>query len=198
MQKISNPLILATHNEGKVAEFQSILAPYNIELTTSKNLKIEEPEETEETFEGNAILKAKFVYNLIKQNTLADDSGLEVSVLNSAPGVYSARWAGENRDFDLACNKVLTLMKHSTNRDAQFVCVLALQLNNGEIKTFHGNLTGTISQQLIGKQGFGYDKIFIPTGYSTTLAELSLEAKNKISHRKQAIDKLINWLNYKE
>mgnify|MGYP005744656095 CR=1 FL=1 len=155
-----------------------------------------EIDEKKNTFEGNALLKARHIYNLYKKPVIADDSGLVIKVLNGEPGVHSARFAGFKKDNQKNIEKVLKLMENKKERNAFFTCVLALILNNKEY-LFEGRVNGTISEKKKGHNGFGYDPIFIPESYKKTFGQLDNEIKLRISHRTIAINKLKRFLNSK-
>ncbi|KAF2334985.1 non-canonical purine NTP diphosphatase [Flavobacterium daemonense] len=187
-------LVFASNNKNKIKEIQSILNG-SIELLSLEEIGcFEEIPETAETIEGNAILKANYVTEKYGYNCFADDTGLEVAALNGEPGVYSARYAGEQKNADDNMNKLLKALKGEENRNAQFKTVIALNLN-GEQHLFTGLAKGKITLQKSGNYGFGYDPIFQPENYSETFAELSAEIKNKISHRAKATEQLIDFLN---
>ena len=186
-------LIFATQNSNKVKEIQAQL-PSNFNVKSLLDLNyLEELEETQATLEGNALQKAKFVYHNFGENCFADDTGLEVEALNGAPGVYSARYAGEEKSFEKNMNKLLAEMKGEENRIAQFRTVIACIIDDKE-HLFEGICKGEITNQKKGKKGFGYDPIFQPSGYSETFAEMPLELKTKIGHRGKAVNQLINFL----
>lgn len=190
-------IVFATCNENKAKEIKALL-PKHIEILSLNDIGCsEEIEETEATIEGNAVLKAKYIKENYNYDCFADDTGLEVKSLDGAPGVFSARYAGEEKDANANMDKLLKELASHTNREAQFKTVIALTLNN-ETYTFEGIATGEITKEKHGNQGFGYDPIFLPTGYKNTFAELSFEEKNKISHRGLAIQKLIKFLNSRE
>jgi XTP/dITP diphosphohydrolase len=191
-------LIFATQNRNKVTEVAALL-PANFELLTmgEAGIRVDIPE-TGSTIAENSILKARHLQDilgpLIQGSVIAEDSGLEVEALNDAPGVYSARYAGESKN-DVANNlKLLQEMAIHTNRKARFVTVLTLILH-GKVHTFEGEVRGTIAYEPRGNAGFGYDPLFIPTGYRSTFAELGLEVKNKISHRSKAVNQLVDFFN---
>jgi XTP/dITP diphosphohydrolase len=187
-------LIFASNNVHKVAELKSILSN-NFEVLSLKEVGLQgEIPEDFETLEENAMQKAEFIYSKTEQNCLSDDTGLEVDALNGAPGVYSARYAGEKASFDDNINKLLSALKSETKRTARFKTVIAVILN-GQKHTFEGICEGYISTQRQGKEGFGYDPIFIPNGETRSFAEMTLEEKNAISHRGQAFRKAITFLN---
>ena len=187
-------LVFASNNKNKITEIQSIL-PETIKILSLEDIGCyEEIPETADTIEGNAILKANYVSEKYGFDCFADDTGLEVDVLNGAPGVYSARYAGEQRDADDNMNKLLTALKDSSNRKAQFKTVIALNLN-GKQELFTGIVRGEITLEKFGNKGFGYDPIFVADGYQQTFAELTLEEKARISHRGIAVQKLIDFLH---
>jgi len=186
-------LVFATHNLNKLKEVQLLLPKY-INLMSLKDIGCsEEIQETEATLEGNARLKADYVTLHYKYSCFADDTGLLVNALNGAPGVYSARYAGEQKNSEDNMNKLLAALQHKTDRSAQFKTVIALNLNKEKIQ-FYGTVEGEITTEKHGKKGFGYDPIFKPIGYDKTFAQLSLVAKNKISHRGKALEQLLQYL----
>jgi XTP/dITP diphosphohydrolase len=186
-------LVFASNNKNKITEIQSIL-PETIKILSLEDIGCyEEIPETADTIEGNAILKANYVSKKYGFDCFADDTGLEVDVLNGAPGVYSARYAGEQRDADDNMNKLLTALKDSSNRKAQFKTVIALNLK-GKQELFTGIVRGEITLEKFGNKGFGYDPIFQPEEYQETFAQLPLEIKNKIGHRGKATQLLIAFL----
>ena len=186
-------LVFATNNLHKIKEVQSLI-PENIKLLSLQDINcFEDVPETQNTIEGNAIQKAEYIKKQYGYDCFADDTGLEVYALNRAPGVYSARYAGEQRNANDNTNKLLDALKNKANRKAQFKTVIALQINSKQY-TFTGICKGDITATKRGDSGFGYDPIFQPNGYTQTFAELSLEEKNKIGHRGKAIQKLIHHL----
>ena len=186
-------IVFASSNKNKIFEIQSIL-PETIHILSLEDIGcLEEIPETADTIEGNAILKANYVTSKYGYDCFADDTGLEVAVLNGAPGVFSARYAGEQRNSDDNMNKLLHALSDKSNRKAQFKTVIALNIN-GKQELFTGIAEGEITLEKTGTKGFGYDPIFQPIGYEETFAELSLEVKNEISHRGKATQKLINFL----
>ena len=187
-------LVFASNNKNKIAEIQSMLPP-EIQILSLEDIGCtEEIAETSNTIEGNAILKANYVSENFGYDCFADDSGLEVNVLNGEPGVYSARYAGPQRNSDDNMNKLLSELLGKSDRSANFKTVIALNLN-GNQKLFTGIINGNITNERSGDQGFGYDPIFRPDGYQQTFAEFSLEEKAKISHRGLAVKQLIDFLN---
>lgn len=187
-------LVFASNNLNKIKEIQSILNG-SIQLLSLEEIGcFEEIPETAATIEGNAILKANYVTEKYGYDCFADDTGLEVTALNGEPGVYSARYAGEQRNADDNINKLLDALQDQSDRSAQFKTVIALNLN-GEQHLFTGLAKGKITFNKAGSHGFGYDPIFQPENYSETFAELSSDIKNKISHRAKATQQLIDFLN---
>ena len=188
-------LVFATHNAHKLEEIRAILKEYNILGLNDINCHTDIIEDAN-TLEGNAIIKANFVTNNYNINCFADDTGLEVEALDGAPGVYSARYAGENCSYQDNVIKLLDALKDIENRKARFRTVIALKLD-GRQYTFEGIVNGIITKEQHGEKGFGYDPIFLPDGYDMTFAEMPLEIKNKISHRGIATQKLIEFLKLK-
>ena len=188
-------LVFATHNAHKLEEIRAILNEYNILGLNDINCHTDIIEDAN-TLEGNAIIKANFVTDNYNINCFADDTGLEVEALGGAPGVYSARYAGENCSYQDNVIKLLDALKNIENRKARFRTVIALNLD-GKQYTFEGIVNGIITKEQHGEKGFGYDPIFLPDGYDKTFAEMPLEVKNKISHRGIATQKLIEFLKLK-
>ena len=187
-------LVFATNNLNKLKEVQALI-PSSIKLISLKDIGcFEDIPETQNTIEGNAIQKAEYIKKYYGYDCFADDTGLEVEALNGAPGVYSARYAGEQRDTHDNMNKLLDELANTENRNAQFRTVVALHLNN-KFQTFNGICKGSITKTKHGKKGFGYDPIFKPTGYTETFAEIDLKLKNEIGHRGRAVTILVNYLN---
>ena len=191
-------ILIATKNTGKVREIQEMLAGLPFQLQSLSELaNIVEPEETGSTFAENAALKASYYALQSNSWALADDSGLEVEALNNAPGIFSARYAGENADDSERIAKLLAELDQTggENRLARFVCAMAVADENGKIKfTAEGICGGKIASATVGTNGFGYDPIFIPDGFSKTFGELSNDVKRQISHRKRAIYEIIQQL----
>ena len=186
-------LVFASNNKNKILELQSML-PDTISILSLESIGcFEDIPETADTIEGNAILKANYVTEKYGYECFADDTGLEIDALNGAPGVYSARYAGEQRNADDNMNKVLENLAEINNRKAQFKTVIALNID-GKQHLFTGIAPGEITFEKIGNQGFGYDPIFRPLQYQETFAQLSLDIKNKISHRGKATQQLIDFL----
>jgi XTP/dITP diphosphohydrolase len=186
-------LVFASNNKNKIQELQSML-PETITIVSLESIGcFEDIPETADTIEGNAIQKANYVTEKFGYDCFADDTGLEVDALNGEPGVFSARYAGEQRNADDNMNKLLVALLDKNNRRAQFKTVIALNLN-GKQHLFTGIAKGKITLEKIGNQGFGYDPIFQPEGFPETFAQLSLDIKNKISHRGKATQQLITFL----
>jgi len=186
-------IVFATNNENKLREINHILGS-SFTLLSLKDLKIEDDiPENEPTLEGNALHKARHIYSIVKMNVFADDTGLEVNVLNGLPGVHSARFAGEAKDSDANIEKLLSMMGSSANRNARFRTVIAL-ISGGKEFLFEGVVEGRIINEKRGKEGFGYDPVFIPEGEEKTFAEMPLDEKNLISHRARAFEKLREFL----
>ena len=186
-------LVFASNNKNKIKEIQ-LLVPKSIKVLSLEDIGcFEEIPETEDTIEGNAIQKANYVTEKYGYNCFADDTGLEVEALNGEPGVYSARYAGEQKDATDNMDKLLNNLKGISNRNAQFKTVIALNLN-GNQSLFTGIIKGKIIEEKIGSNGFGYDPIFVADGYSQTFAELTIGEKSVISHRGLAVKQLVDFL----
>lgn len=190
-------IVFATHNAHKVSEVQAVLgSEYQLVTATEAGISEEIPE-TQPTIEGNALQKARYVYEHTGLNCFADDTGLEVEALSGAPGVYSARYAGEHVSYADNNKLLLKNLAGCQNRKARFRTVIALILD-GKEHLFEGRVEGTIATEPHGEGGFGYDPLFIPDGSQLTFAEMSPEAKNGISHRGRAVAKLVAFLHGKE
>ncbi len=187
-------LVFATNNKHKLEEVAPLIKSHFELLSLSDIECFEEIEEPHDTLIDNAFEKARFIYNRYKIDCFADDTGLEIDALDGRPGVYSARYAGENCSFEDNVKKVLLEMEGKKLRSSRFKTVIALILNGQEF-SFEGVVEGEIIEHQIGKDGFGYDPIFRPLGYTETFAEMPLHEKNKISHRALASRKLIEFLN---
>ena len=186
-------LVFASNNKNKIQEIQA-LVPKTIQILSLEEIGCNEDiPETADAIEGNAILKANYVTSNYGYNCFADDTGLEVETLNGAPGVYSARYAGEQKDANDNMDKLLLELKDKTNRKANFKTVIALNLN-GKQNLFTGIINGKIIEEKIGTNGFGYDPIFVADGYNKTFAELTMEEKSTISHRGIAVKQLLTFL----
>ncbi len=186
-------LVFATHNEYKLTEVKKILDP-DVELLSLNDIAcFDEIPETSSTLEGNASLKARYVYEKFGYNCFADDTGLEVEALNMEPGVFSARYAGEDKSAEANMQKLLLEMSKIKNRKARFRTVISLIIN-GEESFFEGIVNGSILEHKQGDMGFGYDPIFEPEGYSQSFAEMNMAEKNIISHRGRAMALLVEFL----
>jgi len=184
-------LVVATHNPGKVPEISALLGG-NYEIVTAGQLNLPEPDETETTFAGNAMLKARHAAQLSGEVSLADDSGLSVSALDGAPGIFSARWAGPGKDFAVAMTKVEQRLEEigATDRAAWFTSALAVAWPDGPCVVVEGEVHGQLTFPPRGDRGFGYDPLFIPDGGDLTFGEMEPQAKDAISHRTRAFTKL--------
>jgi XTP/dITP diphosphohydrolase len=186
-------LVFASNNKNKIIEIQALL-PTSIQILSLEDIGcFEEIPETADTIDGNAILKANYVSEKYGFSCFADDTGLEVQALNGEPGVYSARYAGEQKDANDNMDKLLTNLRDKENRSANFKTVICLNLN-GEQKLFTGIVNGKIIEEKIGTNGFGYDPIFVADGFTKTFAELTLLEKSTISHRGLAVKQLVDFL----
>lgn len=195
-------LVIASHNSGKVTEIRKLLVPLGLKIIAANELKLPEPKETENTFSGNAKLKAEAAAITSKLPSLADDSGLVVNALSGRPGIYSARWAGPNKDFYLAMDKVNNALKKldvgektNVSRSASFFCSLALAWPGGTTEVFEGCVKGTVCWPPRGNMGFGYDPFFVPSGHDKTFGEVNQDWKHSISHRSIAFAKFLNYVN---
>jgi len=189
-------LILATQNKNKVIELKRLLSDYpHYEVLSLSDLNIiDDIEETGTTFESNARLKAQHIYNLTGYACLADDSGIEIEALNNEPGVYSARYLGEQTSYAIKNKSILDRLENIENRKARFVSVVCLILSDEEIQSFEGIMPGTIGYEPRGFNGFGYDPIFVPEGYELSYAQMYLDIKNQLSHRGKALRKAVEYL----
>ena len=192
-------IVVASHNQGKVKEIKNLLKPFKFEVYAASDFDIKEPKETGKTFIDNSIIKARAIANKSNFIALADDSGLCVNSLEGKPGIYSARWAGKDKDFTLAMKKIeKELDKISSNskekRRAHFCCALTLCFPSGKFISFQGKVFGYLQFPPKGSNGFGYDPIFIPDGYRKTFGEMNFSFKEKISHRQIAFNKLKKYL----
>lgn len=186
-------LVFATNNKHKLEEVRAILGN-KIEILSLNDIDCHDDiPETADTLEGNALIKARYIYEKFGVDCFADDTGLEVEVLNGEPGVYSARYAGEECNPEANMYKLLQNLTGKNNRNAQFRTVIALIIK-GEEKLFNGIVKGTISNEKMGNAGFGYDPIFIPEGFSESFAQMTSDMKNSISHRYRATEELSNYL----
>ena len=190
--KRGDRLVVASHNEGKVRELAELFAPFGIECISAKSLCLPEPDETGTSFTENAVLKAIAAAKASSILAIADDSGLEVAALDGAPGINSARWGGQARDFGLAMQRVHQELKAKgvTEPRANFTCALALASPDGTTHAVEGKVFGTLVWPPRGARGFGYDPIFVPDEYNETFGEMERELKNRLSHRMRAFEKL--------
>ena len=186
--------MIASHNQGKVVEIADLLRPLEINVVGARELELAEPEETGQTFIENAVLKAGLAAKAAQLPALADDSGLVVNALGGAPGIYSARWAGPEKDFDHAMRRVseALLIGGNPDRSCSFVCALALAWPDGHVESFQGQVDGNITWPARGQNGFGYDAIFTPLGRQQTFGEMNPEDKHAISHRADAFAQLLS------
>jgi XTP/dITP diphosphohydrolase len=188
---IGDRLVIASHNQGKVDEITALLAPFAINAVSAGALGIAEPEETGDSFEANAALKAEAAVAASGLPAIADDSGLVVRELGGAPGIYSARWAGPAKDFRVAMQRVHRELG-DRDRSARFVAVLALAWPDGDLELFRGEVAGKLVWPPRGERGFGYDPIFVPEGGVATFGEIDPAQKHRISHRARAFAKLVD------
>jgi XTP/dITP diphosphohydrolase len=196
------PIVLATRNEGKISEFKILLKDFDVEIKSLKDFgPIPTVEEDGQTFEDNAVKKAQFTARVLGFPALADDSGLVVKALNGLPGVHSARYAGEDATDKENNLKLLKAMEGVENREASFMCVLAIAVPRGPALIYEGTCEGVITESLIGSQGFGYDPLFHNQTLNKTFAQMSIEEKNQVSHRGKAMaefrdefGKVLIWL----
>jgi XTP/dITP diphosphohydrolase len=186
-------LVFTTNNQNKLKEVQAMLTNFDIVSLAEINC-VEDIPETADTLKGNAILKANYVTEKYGLDCFADDTGLEVIAINNEPGVYSARYAGENNNAEANMAKLLKNLENNPNRKAQFKTAIALNIQ-GKQFIFEGICEGTILTEKRGKSGFGYDPIFMPDGFNTSFAEMNMNEKGNISHRGKAIEKLVTFLN---
>ena len=189
-----NELVIATHNVGKAREIGLLFADFDFTVLSATELGLAEPDETENSFIGNAVLKARAAALASGLAALADDSGLSVSALDGAPGIYSARWAGPNRDFNIAIAAVKEALLKSRSDDmrAEFICALALAWPDGHTVSVEGKIQGVLKFPARGTLGFGYDPIFQPYGHNISFGEMDPDLKHAISHRADAFAKLLS------
>lgn len=192
LRLVPGRLLAATHNNGKVSELKDLFEPYGFQVVSALELGLDEPEETEATFAGNALLKARAAMRATGLPALSDDSGLAVTALGGEPGIYSARWAGEPRDFYRAMERVEEALKASGSKDrsAKFVCALAVAWPDGQEAVFEGEVLGTLVWPPRGTRGFGYDPVFVADGETITFGEMDPGRKHAMSHRADAVKKL--------
>ena len=193
-QFTEDTLVIATHNAGKMREIGALFAGFDIHILSAADLGLAEPDETETSFTGNAILKARAAAMASGKPALADDSGLAVTALEGAPGIYSARWAGPDRDFSLAMKAVETALAKTGYADhsAEFICALAIVWPDGDVVCVEGRIKGQITFPARGTKGFGYDPIFQPDGHKISFGEMNPDAKHAISHRADAFAQLLS------
>ncbi|KPN61577.1 RdgB/HAM1 family non-canonical purine NTP pyrophosphatase [Aliiroseovarius crassostreae] len=189
-------LVIASHNKGKLREIAALLAPFGVTVTSAADHGLEEPEETEDSFAGNARIKAHFAAKSTGLPALSDDSGIMVDALDGAPGVYTADWAetGNGRDFPMAMEKTWRLLEEKNAplpRTARFCCTLCLAWPDGHDELFEGKVEGSLTWPMRGDQGFGYDPIFVPNGHDITFGEMDPAQKHEMSHRADAFAKLV-------
>ncbi len=184
-------LVVASHNPGKVREIADLIGPWRFHAIAASELGLPEPEETGSSFAENAALKARAAALAARLPALADDSGLVVPALGGAPGVRSARWAGPDKDFAIAMERVERELGAARDRHAQFVCALALAWPDGHVETYEGRVDGTLVWPPRGTRGFGYDPMFLPEGSDLTFGEMATGEKHQISHRARAFAKLL-------
>ncbi len=189
-------LVLASHNKGKIVELEEMLRPYNINVTGGPDFNLEEPEENGLTFIENSQIKSFYFASHTQKIALADDSGLVIPALDGQPGIYSARWAGEDKDFTVAFERI---KKEFEERDVQmegqeayFVCAISVTWPDGYNSCFEGRVYGTLVAEPRGEKGFGYDPIFVPDGESKTFAELDASIKSSMSHRAKAMEMMFD------
>jgi len=201
-RRLTGRLVVATHNPGKLAEMKALLAPHGVEVVSAGELNLPEPEETGATFAANARIKAVAAANAAQLPAFADDSGLCVDALGGQPGIYTARWAGPEKDFELAMQNVQALLVtrgalDAEKRKGRFVSALCLAWPDGHVEEFEGTVEGRLVWPLRGARGFGYDPMFVPDGHTRTFAEMTAEEKHGLpplglglSHRARAFAKL--------
>lgn len=197
-----NELLIASGNKGKIKEITTLLSPFKIQVSSTDGLNIKEPEESGDSFIANAKIKSEYYCKKTNLPSLSDDSGLEVDAIGGSPGIYSARWAGKEKNFNLAMDKIRESLqdigydprimgqKHDLLK-ANFTCALALSWPDGHTETFEGKVFGHLSFPRRGDNGFGYDPIFIANGHEKTFAEIDTKEKDLISHRAMAFKKLV-------
>ncbi len=199
MGKINKELVIASHNEGKVKEISSLLKPLGYTIYSAEKFNINEPVENGKTFSENSLIKSKNAAQKSGLPSIADDSGLCINALNNEPGIFSARWAGKSKDFYLAIYKIEKKMQKQKlfkkyQRKAFFCCSLSIYFPNDKFKVFEGKKYGHVQFPPNGKNGFGYDPIFVPIGYKKTFGQMEFRFKERISHRAIAFKKMKNYL----
>ena len=193
-------IVIASHNDGKVDEIRGLLKKYKFKIFSLKKFSHIEPKENGKTFIENSVIKSVSALKITGLPSISDDSGLCIPALNNDPGIYSARWAGKGKNFDLAAKKIeKRLFEKYRNKQklfkAFFCCALSIALPDGTIKSFEGKVFGTLQFPPKGENGFGYDPIFIPKGYKKTFGEMKYSFKERISHRQKAFKKLQNFIS---
>ncbi len=188
-------IVLATHNQGKVSEFREMFDGYEVEIISAAEFDLPEPEETGETFQENAALKAILAMKATGLPALADDSGMCVNALDGQPGIYSARWGGEKKDFNAAMKRVNDELGDNKDRSAFFFCSLALAWPDGEVDVFDGHIDGELVWPPRGENGFGYDPMFVPENDTRTFGEMKQLEKNKMNHRAHAFANLMDYFS---
>ena len=188
----SGRLVIASHNPGKVTEIADLVAPHGITAVSAGELGLPEPEETGTSFRENARIKSTAAAEAAQAPALADDSGLVVVSLGGDPGIHSARWAGPDRDFTLAMERVERALEGKADRRATFVCALSLAWPDGQVEDFEGRVDGTLVWPPRGNRGFGYDPMFLPDGHEETFGEMEPAEKHAISHRARAFARLVD------
>ena len=199
MIKIIKEIVIASHNEGKVKEIRSLLKPLGFKIYSAKKFKINEPIENGKTFSENSLIKSRNASLKSGIPAIADDSGLCVLSLNNDPGIYSARWAGKLKNFDHAMKKIENKMIknklfNKSSRRAFFCCALSIYFPDNNYSVFEGKKYGHVQFPALGKNGFGYDPIFVPVGYKKTFGEMNFNYKERISHRSIAFKKMKTYL----
>ena len=187
-------IVIASHNPGKIKEMLPFIKKLNVKIHLAKDFNLKEPKEDGVNFIENALKKSRYVNYKTKKVSIADDSGLVIPAIKGKPGIFSARWAGKNKDFGVAMKKVNSLL-HKKKTSAYYISVIAISWNKSKEKTFVGKIFGNIIWPPKGNMGFGYDPIFVPRGYKKTFGELPSNIKNNISHRVVAFKKLLNFFN---
>lgn len=188
-------ILIATNNQHKVEEFQQMLQPYGYNVKSLKDVGIDmDVEETGTTFQENAMLKARACYEYVKIPVLADDSGFSVNALNGEPGIYSARYLGKDTSYDIKCQHIIELCENASDRGCVYTCAIAYIDELGKEHIFTGVLNGEVAKKIEGKNGFGYDPIFYYEPLQTTLANVTDEEKNAISHRRKALEQVLTYI----
>ena len=199
MRKKIKKLLIGTNNIGKLKEIRSLI-PKKIQTFSTLDFNLKSPKENGKTFEQNSIIKSKYFSKKTNLICLADDSGLEIDILKKKPGIYSARWAGKKKDFKIAINKVFRKLSNKDKNwkkktiKARFICALSISYQNKNLVSVSGKVEGTISDKIRGKNGFGYDPIFIPNNQKKTFGQMSFSKKKKIDHRFKAFKKIKKFL----